>query len=50
MCLKQVAEDMEKNTIKIITKSYFLVDGDYVKIEDFKKCDDPMRKALKLGN
>lgn len=39
---------MEKNTIKIITKSYFLVDGKHVQIEEFKKCDDPMRKALRL--
>eukprot|EP01091_Cochliopodium_minus_P011985 TRINITY_DN3532_c1_g1_i1.p1 TRINITY_DN3532_c1_g1~~TRINITY_DN3532_c1_g1_i1.p1 ORF type:complete len:215 (-),score=68.02 TRINITY_DN3532_c1_g1_i1:165-809(-) len=45
---KEIAEDMERNTIKIITKCYFLVDGNHIKIEEFKKCDDPMKKALKL--
>lgn len=39
---------MEENTIRIITKSYFLYDGKHVTLEEFKKCDDPMRKALRL--
>jgi len=41
------AEEIENNIIKIITKIYFLIEGEKVGLEEFLKADKPLRQGLK---
>ena len=42
------AEDLEQNALKIIMKAYNLNQAKIITEDDFKKAEEPLKKALRL--
>jgi len=45
---KEVADRLEKNTIKIVVKCYFLWENKILALSEFQKIETPLKQALKL--
>jgi len=45
---REMADKLEKNTIKTVVKCYFLYQNKLINLSDFQKVEPPLKQALKL--